>query len=137
MSKIVIDASVILGYLLQKNGKIVERTETLLKKFKKGEVEIHAPQLLFTEVANGLRFSLKDENSAASQFEKYAKLKINYPSFSEVQMKEIIKLSYKLRTTVYDTSYHFLAIMLNGTFLTCDKEYFVKAKHLGKIELVD
>ncbi|MDO8514964.1 MAG: type II toxin-antitoxin system VapC family toxin [bacterium] len=137
MNKFIIDASVILGYLLQKNEKIVNRVESLLKKFKKGEIEIYAPQLLFTEVANGLRFSLKDENLAASQFEKYAKLKIDYPPFSEIQMKEIIKLSYKLGTTVYDTSYHFLAIMLNGTFLTCDKEYFVKAKQLEKIELVD
>jgi predicted nucleic acid-binding protein len=136
MIQYVIDASVILGYLLQKNKEVAEKATALLKGLKAQATEIYAPSLLFTEVANGLRFSLRDEGIAMQQFEKFSRLPIRCVSFSASQMKEIIRLSFQLDATVYDVSYHFLAILHGGIFLTCDADYFRKAKRLGKIELV-
>lgn len=56
---------------------------------------------------------------------------------SWVQIKGVLELAYDLGTTVYDASYHYLARFLDAVFLTCDKEYYEKAKNIGNIELID
>jgi len=43
-------------------------------------------------------------------------------------------MAYFLKTSFYDTSYHFLAKLLKRDFITCDTEYFKKAEKLGNIE---
>jgi len=43
-------------------------------------------------------------------------------------------MAYFLKASFYDTSYHFLAKLLKGDFITCDTEYFKKAKKLGNIK---
>jgi len=68
--------------------------------------------------------------------EKFLKLPIEFFGFSEVHYIKILNLSYQFGTSFYDTSYHFLAKLLKGVFLTADKDYFKKARGFGCIKLL-
>lgn len=136
MKKTVIDASVILCFLLEEKQSLSTRIETLLKDAQKGKIEILSSFLLPLEVGNGLRFSLKDSLLSNEVFQRFLSLPIRYINLSKVQLRKALELSYEYRTTFYDTSYHVLAQIQNAQFLTCDNEYFEKAKELGSIELL-
>ena len=136
MNCFVLDASFILSAILEYRLDASKKIKDIYKQADHGKTEIYSIPLLPLEVANGLRFQLRDEKKALLFLEKFSGLSIRYLSSTPNQVSEILTLSYKLQTTVYDTSYHFLAIVLDGIFLTCDREYFHKAKKLGFIELV-
>lgn len=136
MKKTVIDASVILCFLLDEKQSLSAQIETLLKKAQKGKIEILSSFLLPLEVGNGLRFSLKDPILSNEVFQRFLSLPIRYINLSKVQLQKALELSYKYSTTFYDCSYHVLAQIQNAQFLTCDNEYFEKAEELGSIELL-
>lgn len=132
----VLDASVVLTFLLGKNASLAEKLSKILKQVKSGQVKLYSSYLLPLEIGNGLRYTLGDEKLAAEVLEKFLKLPINFFVFSEAQYAKILNLSYQLNTSFYDTSYHFLAKLLKGVFLTADKEYFEKAKSFGNIRFL-
>jgi predicted nucleic acid-binding protein len=131
----VLDASVVLSFLLEENSSLEKNFVKFLNQAKGGEVKLISSYLLPLELGNGLRFSLKDEDLAKRVLENFLKLPIEYFVFSEVHYEKILALSYQLGTSFYDTSYHFLAKILKGIFITTDKEYFEKAKNIGDIKL--
>lgn len=138
MKKYVVDASVVLCYLLEQKASVVNKLEKLLTDIQKtGKTKFFSSFLLPLEVGNGLRFTLKDEELAAEVFEKFLKLPIENFSFSKPQLQKILALAYMLNTTFYDTSYHLLARSRKATFVTCDEEYYKKAKDLGDIVFLD
>jgi len=136
MNFYILDASVVLTFLSEGKPSTVRNFQKILKETKDGKAKLCSTHLLPLEVANGLRFSLTDEELADETFEKLFNLPIDLITFSSPQLAKILKLSYRLKTSVYDTSYHFLAKLLPGTFLTSDATYFQKAKELGHIELL-
>lgn len=136
MKKYVVDASIVISSLIVPSRKIAKRFNSILKENQKGKVEILSSDLLAIEVANGLRFSVKDQALAQEYFDRFAKLPIKIHYFKPGQMLEVLKLAYQLGTTVYDSSYHYLAKLFGGIFITADKKYFEKAKELGSVELV-
>jgi predicted nucleic acid-binding protein len=135
MKTYVLDASVVLTFLLEKNSLIKKNFIRFLNQAKKGEIKLISSYLLPLEVGNGLRFSLNDEDLGRKVLENFLKLPIEYFVFSEAHYIKILNLSHQLGTSFYDTSYHFLAKLLKGVFLTADKDYFVKARYLGDIKL--
>jgi len=131
----VLDASVILTFLLEKSSSTKKNFIKFLNQAKSGKIKLTSSYLLPLELGNGLRFSLRDEDLAKKVLENFLKLPIGYFVFSEIHYEKILALSYQLGTSFYDTSYHFLAKLLKGVFLTADKEYFEKAKNIGDIKL--
>lgn len=136
MKVYVLDASVVLTFLLGKNSSIKKEFIRVFNQVKKGRVKLYSSYLLPLEVGNGLRYSLGDEELAAGVLEKFLKLPIEFFVFSETHYTKILNLSYQLDTSFYDTSYHFLAKLLKGIFLTADKDYFEKAKRLGNMKVL-
>lgn len=136
MKKYLVDASVILQSILHESQNVETKLKELLIKAKKGEAEVYSSKLLILEVANGLRFSIKEENICREIFSDFLSLPIKIFDISEIQMEQVIKISYRQNTTIYDTSYHILAKSYGAIFLTCDENYFSKAKKLGEIELI-
>ena len=136
MKTIVVDASIILRFLLENHPPIVEVVSTLLRDAKKKKVVLLSTTLLPLEVGNGLRFTLKDQPLADEMFEKFQKLPIEIIALTPIQIRKSFSLSYVCGTTVYDTSYHVLAIARTATYLTADEEYFRKAKQLKHIEYI-
>jgi len=136
MKKYILDASVILTFLLGNNLKLNKSFITLLKENQKGNNQLYSIALLPLEVGNGLRYSLDEENLAKEALVKFLKLPVKLFSLTEAHYQKILLLSYQLKTSFYDTSYHWTAKLLKGIFLTCDKDYFKKAKQLGSIKLL-
>jgi len=134
--KYLFDASVILSYLLGETPGRVDKIKRLVEQSGRKKIKLLSSTLLPLEVANGLRFSLKDEPLAILALETFLKLPIDYLPFTQAQHHEILTLAYQLGTTVYDTSYHVLAKAHQATFITCYQEYFQKAKVLEHIELI-
>ncbi len=132
----VIDASILLCGLLNEKENIADKLQNLFKQVEKKHLQIYSSFLLPLEVANGLRYSITDKNLSQKTFTKFGALPIFYFSFKPEHVQKALDLSYDLKTSVYDTSYHVLAKLLQGTFLTCDKQYYLKAKDFGSTELL-
>lgn len=134
----IVDASVILQSILQENCQTHEwLAETLLRQ----EVE-KTNQFLFSStflplgVANGLRFSLKETSQLSKAIRRFNRLPIELIEVNQGLVKESLFKAKQLNTTVYDTSYHLLALKRDAVFVTADKQYFAKARGLGSIELL-
>ncbi len=129
----VVDASIILKFLLEDHSSTVEFVSTLLRDAKKGNVILVSTSLLPLEVGNGLRFTVKDATLAEDVLGKFQKLPIDIVALTQIQIGKSLSLSYKFSTTVYDASYHVLAIARNCTYMTADRAYYNRAKSLGMI----
>lgn len=137
MTNYIIDASVILKVILKEDISISNKYNKFVEMVKNKKAEFYSVKFLKTEVANGIRFGEKDKDLGLKIYDIFLGLPIKYITLSKQQYKNCLKLSYELSTTVYDTSYHILAKIYNGIFLTCDKEYYKKAKSLGDIEVLE
>ncbi|MEK7497450.1 MAG: type II toxin-antitoxin system VapC family toxin [Patescibacteria group bacterium] len=132
MPNLVLDASFLVRALTDGNSEACARLKTIFNKKNK----VFSSPILPLEVANALRFSLTDSNVAKAIFAEFLELPIKVINLNDQQKKKIIDISYKTKTTVYDTSYHVLAKSQGATFLTCDVDYYKKAETLGDIELL-
>lgn len=130
------DASIILRFLLEDHSLTVKSMSALLRNAKKGKIALLSTNLLPLEVGNGLRFTLKDLTLADDVLGKFQKLPIEIVALTPIQIRKSLSLSYACSTTVYDTSYHVLAIGRNCTYMTADRQYYNRAKSLGKIECI-
>lgn len=137
MKNYVIDASVILSFLMEKGFRKASFIESLLKDAESGGVKLLSSPILPLEVGNGLRFTLKNQEQAEDVYRRFLKLPVEYLPLTEIQLKKVLSLSYLLKTTAYDTSYHLLAQVRDAKYITCDIKYYRKAKKLGNIELLD
>lgn len=137
MRKYVIDASVVLKALLNENKRVELSFARFLEKAAHGTIEILSSKLLLLEVANGMRFSLANKELALRIYKDFLKLPIKFLGLTKSQIKKSLNFSYNLNSSVYDTSYHILAKAHGATFLTCDKEYFEKAKEYGDIDYLE
>ena len=136
MTVYILDASVVVRYLLGSSENLVRRFSSLLRGAKDRKVELSSSLLLSLEVCNSLRFSLNERKELEEVLSKFFKLPIRYLRLTNTQLIEASVISHNLGTTVYDTSYHVLAKAQNAVFLTCDEDYYKKAKSLGDIELI-
>ena len=137
MKAVVLDASVILRFLLDENLKQKRKITRLLRQAKRKKIKIYSSPILPLEVGNGLRYSLKSVERAKMIYQKFLALPIEHQSFSPSHYFKIFSLAESIKTTVYDASYHFLAFLIDGVFWTADLEYYKRAKHLGKIVLIE
>lgn len=136
MTRYVVDASVVIKSLLNEDETVKRKFKNLLEEVDNGKAELISSKFLVIEVGNGLRFGVKDSEKCLSVFSDFLKLPIKNKTLSKIQIKQSVKISYELDTKVYDTSYHVLAKAYNAIFLTCDENYYQKAKSLGDIKLL-
>jgi predicted nucleic acid-binding protein len=134
MKIIVLDASIVLRFLLKEDDEIERTFSELLRGTKKKKIILVSNTFLQIEVANGLRFGIKDSTFAEKLLSVFLQLPITYVEFTQAQIQKALYISYKCKTTVYDASYHVLAISRNARLLTADREYFKKAHHIGNID---
>lgn len=134
MKKYIIDASVIVTSFSDQSGSVSEKFRSLVKE--KGSQLISTVFLDF-EVANAIRFLDKNTLKVKEYLDAFFKLPIRRVQLNSGQIQEIVNICVTNNTTVYDTSYHYLAISMDGIFVTCDHDYFQKAKHLGYIKYLE
>ena len=136
MKKYILDASFILTSFASKAPEVRSRLKSILLDVKENKAQIYAPELIHFELGNGIRFSYQDSVDRQLVFESCIQLPMQLFHFENHHLQQILEQCAQTQTTYYDSSYHYLAILLNGVFLTCDQVYFKKAKNLGYIELV-
>lgn len=137
MKTFVIDASVVLRFLLEEDHAVLVREVTkLLRAADKKTMLLFSTPLLPLEIANGLRFTLKDTSLAQEVQHKFFALPIEIVPLTPAQTQKALELSYESGMTVYDTSYHVLALARGVEFLTANKKYYMKSKYIGNISLI-
>lgn len=137
MKKYVVDASVILKAILNEDKSVEEKFIQILEKSQKENVDVMSSKFVLVEVANGLRFHSRDIDRIAKVYNDFLNLPIKLLSLNKSQIRKSLVISYELETTVYDTTYHVLAKAHGATFLTCDNDYYKKAKIYGDIEYLE
>ena len=136
MKTFVVDASVVLAYLLHEKVSVANKAAKLFKNAEQKKIIIVSTARFPWEVGNGLRFSTKDATYAREILNDFLTLPIETAFLNEAQLKVALEVAYEYGTTVYDASYHVLAIARNATFITADREYYDKAASLGHIALL-
>lgn len=133
MISFIIDASVILKFLLREDKEIELVFTSLLRHARQKKCILLSSELLPLEVGNGMRFTVRDETLTTEAMRRFFRLPIGIVRLTGAQIHKAIALSYKYNTTVYDASYHVLALVRRGIFVTADTEYVKKADKLGSI----
>ncbi|MBU2052076.1 type II toxin-antitoxin system VapC family toxin [Patescibacteria group bacterium] len=136
MKTLMVDASVVLGYLIKSNKSALTSFPKILNQVKTKNLKIFSLSLLPLEVANGLRFSKTDRELVSEILQRFIKLPIKLLSLTDDLLLKATDFAYENKTTVYDTAYHLLAINRNSTLLTCDRQYWQAAKQLKHIEYI-
>ena len=135
MKIFVLDASVILKWVLGEDEEGQDRAIELLNGWLGQEHEFILPSLWVYEVGNVL--GLKRSKDA----EKILGLLLEYEFKEYRNTNKLVDLTFKLMkefigVTFYDAIYHALALLEKGILVTADKEYFKKAKNMGGIILI-
>jgi predicted nucleic acid-binding protein len=138
VTRYILDASFIADALVDERLAVVRRFDACMGEARHGVAQLLEPPILRPEFANLISRSKKLAHPArlTQAFAIFSGLPIEYRDFNTNQLWDQVVMARELRQTVYDCSYHRLAFLVGGTFLTCDKKYFEAAKHLGSIELV-
>ncbi|PJC31880.1 hypothetical protein CO051_03680 [Candidatus Roizmanbacteria bacterium CG_4_9_14_0_2_um_filter_39_13] len=135
MNHYILDASFLVVALLKNNPKVTEKWNIASNEVKNEKAILHSVSFFLSETANALRYTLEKEK-AIVYLSLITNLPINYYNLQPEDWTVILDWSYTHNTTVYDTSYHYIASLLKGTFLTCDSKYYQKAQKEGFIELI-
>lgn len=135
MKTYVLDASIVLNYLFSESNQVKTLIEKIIKQAADKKISLLSTPLLSIEVANGLRFKLSDSTLAKQVISSFLSLPITLRKLTNTELLQSTESSYLYNTTIYDSTYHILAISHNATFLTCDQKYYNHAKKLGHIEL--
>src|SRR3989338_831310 len=136
MTRFVVDASVIVTYLINKNKRLASVTKTLIQQANNKQIILESPPFFLIETVNALRYNLDDPSSSLAAWNKILALPIKIRPLTPAHYQQIIPLSYQNHTTAYDTAYHVLAISSNATFFTFYQDYYKKSHHLGYIKLL-
>lgn len=132
---IVLDASVIMKWFQEEPDS--DRALSFETQHVSGVEIIAAPDLLFYEITNVLRFKKNvDLAMARSALELLAKTGIHFFAFSLQEMTEIFEFARNFNITVYDASYAILAKRLGRNFITADRKLYEKLKKFSWVVLL-
>ena len=138
MKRYVVDASFLIDALIDLRSPAMTKLDKCLEEVQKEGAKLLGPPILQSEFANSIsrNKNLADDRALAEVFSIFIALPIEYRGFDFDQIWQQVQTARELGQTVYDYSHHFLAILAEGIFLTCDKRYYAAAKQLGSIELI-
>lgn len=135
MEIIVIDASVILKFVLRDDEDRREKALKILYGWLEGKYNIILPSLWLFEVGNIL--SKREPTHAGEILKRLLEYEYTEARITESLINIVLKLVREKGVTFYDAVYHAIAIQEKGRFVTADKDYFERAKDRGHIQLLD
>jgi len=132
MTLVVPDAPVILKWVLPPvDEPFSQRAITLLDDFLQAKIDLLTPALWFFEVGNTL--ARKYPETAAEVLADLRRLGIPEARMNDIWQTQITTLTNQYHGTFYDASYHALAVVHNGLFVTADSRYVSLAKSAGHV----
>ncbi len=138
--KIVVDASVAIKWLNAQNEDWLEKSDQLLNNAKDNKIELYAPEIIKSEIANALIYKKMNIAEAKTALETFYFIPINIILQTLQQAKETLKVAINNDIAFYDAQYLHLTRELKATLVTCDKHQQIpdfKVKHLTKYSLHD
>lgn len=121
-SKIVIDASVILAWILPDERS--QLADEVLNKVKDGILQLCAPRLLIYEVGNSLRSAVLQDRikviDVKQVVELFRSVVIEFFDLAEEDMEEVAEMAIKLQVSFYDATYVKLSRDMRVKFITLD-----------------
>jgi len=135
MKKFILDASIILKWVLEKeNEPDHDKATGLLYAWLRGEVGIAEPGLWIYEVANNLGRALPDE--ASQKMKLLLDLQIDRVEFSEQMIGQCFSWMKEHQVTFYDAAYLAAAYATDSVLLTSDEKFCEKMKNDNRICLL-
>ena len=135
MKKYIVDASVIMKWVLEKEKEPDhDKAAGLLHAWVSGEVGIAAPSLWTYEVANILGRALPDE--AEQKMKLLLDLQINEVDCSEQMIRQCFTWMKECQVTFYDAVYLAAAYAIDAVLLTSDEKFCEKMKNDNRICLL-
>ena len=126
MKLIVPDASVLLKWVLpEEREPHAAQAIAIRDAFIAGRIRLLVPPLWFYEVGNVLVAHYPD--SAAERLSALAAFRLPEARPTSAWRERIVKLAAEHGATFYDASYHALAAVMDGVFVTADAKYLRKA----------
>ena len=133
---IVLDASVILKWLLHEEGRDIALS--FLDKHVNGQEQVAIPELLYYEVGNILAVKTKLSKEAAIEVMSYLfDLELSAFTLGQHEYLEAIRLSRMYEVSVYDASYVALAHSLGVSFVTADEKLARKTKDMPFVQTLN
>lgn len=132
MPLIIPDASVMLKWVLPSDREtMVEEAMALLRAFQDNRADLLLPSLWQYEAGNVLGLHYPDV--ARQRLE--ALLHLNVPEYIPTVASRALALELVAchRVSYYDATYHAVALLHQGTFLTADRRYHDKAQARGGV----
>ncbi len=132
MKILVIDSSVIVKWLNQKDEENMGKADQILQDTRVGKIELIAPELAKYEVGNVLLKGkqLTPQEADISVETMYA-LPITFITDSRDLSREAFLIAYNYGITYYDASFLSLAKLYNATLVTAN------IKHQGRVKNID
>ena len=119
MSIVVPDASLILKWVVPSdNEPYVEQALAVREAFIRDEITLQIPALWYFEVGNTLARKFPEE--AASQLHGLLDFGMIEVMMNDAWQVKILTIVRNYAVTFYDASYHALAMIQGGTFVTAD-----------------
>jgi len=135
MKKYIVDASIILKWVLEKEEEPDHDKATgLLHDWLRGAIGIAAPNLWTYEVANILGRALPDE--ASQKMKLLLDLQIDVVDCSEQMIQQCFAWMKEHQITFYDAAYLAAAYATDAVLLTSDEKFREKMKNDDRICLL-
>jgi predicted nucleic acid-binding protein len=135
MKKYIVDASVVLKWVLEKEKEPDhDKATRLLHAWVSGDVGIAAPSLWIYEVANILGRALPDE--ASEKMNLLLNLQISEIDCSEQMIRQCLTWMKEQQVTFYDAAYLAAAYATDAVLLTSDVKFLEKMKNDDRICLL-
>lgn len=129
---LIIDASVALKWFLQEGEEDLSEAQALLQNLS--DVTLYAPQHFFIEV--GATLYRKQKSLAKKELLALMEMGIILVKCHEALLTIADRLIKKYEVSLYDASYHALALYLSGTLITADQKYFKTTRKEGGVMLL-
>jgi len=135
MSTYVLDASIILKWVLPKNiAPLQEQALSIREVLVEGTINIIVPSLWRYEVGNTLGRLIPD--SASELLTLCSDIGIKEADESPERDKKTHDIMTQWHVSFYDASYHALAIVNDIVFITADEKYNHKVKGQSNISIL-
>lgn len=132
MKGYILSSNVILKWLLQSDSNL-----ELDNFFKQNKNILFSQQLLDYEIRNALIQVVDSVEVIDESLLLLDLLRVKGLETDSTVLKYATEMSIETQTSVYETSYHALALVHDMMFITFDQSYYQNAKVFGYIELAD
>ncbi len=132
LQPVVIDASVAIKWFIEDDEFFLQEASEVLKSLIGGQLQGIVPSHFFAEMASTLY--RKKRVAAFRSLQQILSLDLPTHQPKEPWLNLADQLMKKYPDQIYyDISYHALAMLQHGTFLTVDERYIKKTQHEGHI----